>query len=140
MPLGDTGIGATLTLGAYSGAIRSIELDEETIPVFDQTLLNSTTTRKKAFGALRDAAGFTVVVMANLSTMLASPPPLDGVVVLGTITEPGTGTLIGGCSADSRQIGAMENEEGLIETTLHVTWTGYDDVAESNAGPVWTDA
>lgn len=140
MALGDTGIGATLTIGSYSGTVRSIELDEESIPVLDKTALDSTTTRKKAPGALRDAAGFGVVVLANLSTMNSAPPPLTGTVVLGTFTEPGTGTLVGGCFVDARQVGTLENEEGLIESTLHVTWTGYDDVAESNAGPVWTNA
>lgn len=140
MALADTAIGTTLSLGAYSGAIRSIDLDEESIPVLDKTQLNSTSTRKKAPAALRDVGGFGVVVLANLSTMLASPPPLTGTVVLGTITEPGGGTLVGGCFVDSRKVGSLENEEGLIESELHVTWTGYDDVAETNAGPVWTDA
>lgn len=137
--LGDTGIGATLTFsGGYAGTIRSIELDEETIPVLDKTDLAATTTRKKAPGALVDAAGFTVVVLANLSTMHTAPPPLAGVIELLTITEPaGTTKLFGGAFIDSRQVGTMENEEGLIESTLHITWTGYDAITETSPGPTW---
>ena len=138
---GDTGIGTTLTFsGGYAGVIRTITPDEEELPVLDKTPLNTTTTRKKMLGALRDAAGFSVVITAALGTMNSAPPPMAGTVETITITEPGGGTLVGGGFIDKRTIAPMSETEEHMETEFHVTWTGYNDAAESAAGPVWTNA